>query len=133
MNKNTKIILAIVALVAVIGIFLGVYFAARPETQAGAKEITVVVIHKDGTEKSFTYHTDEEYLDKVLVSEGLIEGYTGEYGFVVEKVDGEAAVWETDGAYWSLYIGEEYATTGISATPVYDGSTFKLVYETFSE
>lgn len=133
MTKNTKIILAIVALVAVIGIFLGVYFALRPETQQGAKTITVTVVHKDGTEKTFTYHTDEEYLDKVLLAEGLIEGYEGEYGLVIEKVDGEAAVWETDSAYWSLYVGEEYATTGISATPVYDGSTFKLIYESWSE
>ncbi|MBR4972801.1 MAG: DUF4430 domain-containing protein [Oscillospiraceae bacterium] len=130
---NKKIIVAIVALVAVVGIFLGVYFALRPETQAGAKQITVVVVHKDGTEKTFTYHTDEEYLDKVLLAEGLITGYEDQYGLVIEKVDGEAAIWETDSAYWSLYVGEEYATTGISTTPVYDGSTFKLVYESWSE
>ena len=130
---NKKIIVAIVALVAGVGIFLGVYFALRPETQAGAKQITVVVVHKDGTEKTFTYHTDEEYLDKVLLAEGLIAGYEDQYGLVIEKVDGEAAIWETDNAYWSLYVGEEYATTGISATPVYDGSTFKLVYESWSE
>ncbi len=133
MNKNTKIILAIVALVAVIGIFLGVYFATRPEIQQGAKTITVTVVHKDGSEKTFTYHTDEEYLDKVLLAEGLIEGYEDQYGLVIEKVDGEAAIWETDSAYWSLYVGEEYATTGISQTPVYDGSTFKLIYETWAE
>ena len=130
---NKKIIIAIVALVAVIGIFLGIFFLTRPETQQGAKEITVIVVHKDGTEKTFTYRTDEEFLDKVLLTEKLIEGYTGEYGFVVEKVDGEAAIWDTDSAYWSIYIGEEYATTGISSTPVYDGTTYKLVYETFSE
>ena len=130
---NKKIVLAIVALVAVIGIFLGVYFTTRPETQQGAKEISVVVVYKDGTQKTFTYHTDEEYLDKVLLSEGLIEGYTGQYGFVIEKVDGQAAIWETDSAYWSLYIGEEYATTGISETPVYDGSVFKLIYESWAE
>lgn len=130
---NKKMILAIVALVAVVGILLGVYFLTRPETQQGAKEITVTVVHKDGTEKTFTYHTDEEYLDKVLIAEGLMEGHDDQYGMVIDKVDGEAAVWEVDKAYWSLYIGEEYATTGISATPVYDGSVFKLVYETFTE
>lgn len=131
--KNKTIVFAIVALVLLIGIFLGVYFATRPETQAGAKTITVLVVHKDGSQKSFTYHTDEEFLDKVLLAEGLIEGYNDQYGFVIEKVDGEAAVWETDSAYWSLYVGEEYATTGISTTPVYDGSTFKLIYESWSE
>ncbi len=118
---------------AVIAILAGVYIATRPEPAQGSKAITVTVIHKDKTEKTFTYHTDEAYLDKVLLAEKLIEGYEGDYGFVVEKVDGEAAVWETDSAYWSLYIGEEYATTGISLTPIYDGSTYKLVYEAFSE
>ena len=129
---NKKIILAIVALVAVIAVLLGVYFATRPETQQGSKEITVTVVHKDGTEKTFTYRTDAEYLDQVLLAEGLIEGYNDQYGFVVEKVDGEAAIWETDSAYWSLYIGQEYATTGISSTPVYDGSEFRLVYESWA-
>ena len=130
--KNKKLVLALVAFVAVIAVLVGVYFATRPETQQGSKTITVTVIHKDKTEKTFTYHTDEEKLDKVLLAEGLIEGYTDTYGFVVEKVDGEAAIWETDSAYWSLYIGQEYATTGISTTPVYDGSDFRLVYESWA-
>ncbi len=130
--KNKKLILAAVALVAVVAILAGVYIATRPEPVAGAKTITVTVIHADKSEKTFTYHTDEEYLDKVLLAETLIEGYDDQYGFVIEKVDGEAAVWDKDGAYWSLFIGEDYATTGVSQTPVYDGSSFKLVYESFT-
>lgn len=130
--QNKKLVISVIALALVIALFAGIYFATRPTTQQGAKTITVIVVHKDKTEKTFTYHTDEEYLDQVLLTEGLIEGYESQYGLVVEKVDGEAAIWETDNAYWSLYIGEEYASTGISETPVYDGSTFKLVYETFS-
>ena len=130
--QNKKLVISVIALALVIALFAGIYFATRPTTQQGAKTITVIVVHKDKTEKTFTYHTDEEYLDQVLLTEGLIEGYESQYGLVVEKVDGEAAIWETDSAYWSLYIGEEYASTGVSETPVYDGSTFKLVYETFS-
>lgn len=130
--KNKKLILAVVALVAVIAILVGVYVATRPETSQGAKTITVIVVHKDKTEKTFTYHTDEEKLDKVLLAEGLIEGYTDTYGFVVEKVDGEAAIWETDNAFWSLYIGDEQSTLGFSDTPVHDGSVFKIVYEAIS-
>ena len=68
----------------------------------------------------------------MLLAEGLIEGYTDTYGFVVEKVDGEAAIWETDNAFWSLYIGEEQSMLGFSDTPVYDGSVFKIVYEAIS-
>ena len=129
--KNKKLIVAVVALL-VIALMAGVWAATRPETQSGAKGYSVTVVHKDKTEKVFTYHTDEEKLDKVLLAEGLIEGYTDTYGFVVEKVDGEAAIWETDNAFWSLYIGQEQAMTGFSDTPVYDGSVFKIVYEAIS-
>ena len=56
--KNKKLILTLIAFVAVIAIAVGVYFATRPETQQGSKTITVTVVHKDKTEKTFTYHTD---------------------------------------------------------------------------
>jgi len=125
---NKKIILAIVALVAVVGIFLGVYFATRPEPQVGAKTYTFTVVHKDGSEKTFTYHTDAEYLGDALVAEGILQAVDGPYGLDVTHVDGEKAVWAEDNAYWALYVGEEYASTGVSSTPVYDGSAFKYVY-----
>ena len=35
MNKRTKTILSLVALVAVVAVFVGVYLATRPETVAG--------------------------------------------------------------------------------------------------
>lgn len=129
--KNKKLVIAIVAVVAVIAVMLGVYAAARPETQQGAKTITVVVVHSDGSEKSFTCHTDEEYLAQVLLAEELVTGADGEYGLTIESVDGETADWTADGAYWSLYIGEEYATTGASMTPVTDGGVYKLVYTVY--
>ncbi len=129
MNKKT--ILALIALVAVIAVMATVFILTRPEPQQGSKTITVTVVHKDKTEKTFTYHTDEEYLDKVLIAEKLIEGYDDQYGFVVEKVDGEAALW-TDNVFWALYLGEVQASTGISQVVVTDGAVYKLVYESFS-
>ncbi len=63
---NKKRIVALVAIVVVIALMLGVYLATRPETQQGSKAITVQVAHKDGTEKTFTYRTDAEFLAEVL-------------------------------------------------------------------
>ena len=126
--KNKKVLFAVIALVAVVGLMLGVWFATRPQTQEGSKEITVQVVHKDGSEKTVTYCTDEEYLDKVLLAEQLITGYEDQYGLVVETVDGERADWQQDNAYWAIYIGEEAATTGISGVVVTDGAAYKLVY-----
>ena len=126
--KNKKLILAVVALVAVVGLLLGVYFATRPETSQGSKTFAVTVVHKDGTEKEFTYSTDEEYLGAVLVAENLLQGDQGEYGLMIHTVDGEKADWNVDQSYWALYIGEEYAVTGVDTTPVNDGDSFRLVY-----
>ena len=123
-KDNKKLILAAVALAAIVAIFLGVYFATRPQSAQGAKTFTVTVIHKDGTGKDFTYHTDEEYLGAALVAEGLIQGENGMY----TTVDGETADWDADNSYWAFYVGEAYASAGIDQTPVKDGDTFKLVY-----
>lgn len=122
--KNKKLILAAVALVAVVAVLLGVYFLTRPEAQEGSKRITVTVVHSDGSEKVFTYQTDEEYLGALLVEEGLIQGENGMY----TVVDGEEAVWETDNAWWGFYIGEEMAMQGMDTTVIADGDSFKLVY-----
>ena len=126
--KNKKLLIAAVAVVAVIAIMLGVYFATRPETTQGSKTFTVTVVHADGSSKDFTFSTDEEYLGPVLLEEGLITGSEGPYGLVIEAVDGETASWEENQSYWALYIGEEYATTGVDSTPVNDGDSFKLEY-----
>lgn len=127
--KNKKIIVAIIAVVAMVALMMGVYFGTKPETQEGSKTITVYVTHADGTEKTFTYHTDEDYLADVLLAEGLVTGAADQYGLTIESVDGETANWTADSAYWAIYIGEEYATTGASEIVVTDGGVYKLVYE----
>ena len=126
--KNKKMVLAVVALVVVIGLMMGVYFATRPETMEGAKGYTVTVIHSDGESKNFELRTDAEYLAEALLEVELIAGEEGPYGLTVITVDGEDAVWDTDNAYWCIWIGEEMATVGISEIPVYDGSAFTLEY-----
>lgn len=126
--KNKKMLIAVVALVAVVAVLLGVYAATRPETAAGSKQITITVVHGDGTSREFSYATDEEYLGPVLLANGLVVGEEGPYGLVISAVDGETASWEENQSYWALFVGEDYATTGADTTPVYDGSTFSLVY-----
>lgn len=126
--NNKKLIFGAIALVLVVAALLGIYFLTRPEAQDGAKTITVTVVHKDKTEVVKTYHTDELYLDKALLAEGLIGGNEDQYGFVVITVDGERAQWDTDNAYWCLQVNGQAATTGISAIPVEDGQNYQLVY-----
>ena len=126
--KNQKILIAAAVLIVLIAVLAGVYFTARPATEAGAKTITISVIHADGSEKEFQYHTDAEYLGPVLLAEGLVEGENGPYGLTISAVDGEKADWNENQSYWALYVGEDYATTGADSTPVKDGDSFQLVY-----
>lgn len=126
--NNKKILIAVVALVAVIAVMVGVWFATRPETVEGDKTITVTVVHKDGAEKKFTYHTDEEYLGAVLLTEKLVVGEEGPYGLMISAVDGETADYNVDQGWWQIFIGEESATLGADSIPIKDGDTFKLVY-----
>ena len=127
MKSKKNWILAAVLIVLVLALAC-VYFVTRPETQAGAKTISVTVVHADGSEKQFQYHTDEEYLGAVLLAEELVQGEMGPYGLTIYVVDGEKADWNENQSYWALYEGEDYATTGADAIVVKDGDSYKLVY-----
>ena len=125
---NKKLILAAVAFVAVIGLFLGVWALTRPQTTAGAKSYTVTVIHSDGVTHEYRFTTDREYLADALLDEGLVAGDDSQYGLTVHTVDGERADWNKNQSYWSLLINGEYAMTGAGTTPVNDGDHFTWEY-----
>ena len=123
MNKKT--ILALVALILVVGVFVGVWFATRPQSTEGSKAFTVQVIHSDKTEKTLTFTTDEEKLGVFLEAEGVIIG-SGDGMF--HTVDGEKADWNVNQSYWALYLNGEYAMAGIYDTDIVDGTVYKLEY-----
>lgn len=93
---------------------------------------TLTVVGPDGTATEHTVTSAAGNLGDALLAEGIIEGEDGAYGLYINAVDGITADFDADGAYWSLYIGDEYAMTGVSDTPIAEGDTFKLVYEVYS-
>ena len=126
--NNKKLILAAVALVAIVAILAGVYLATQSgPAAAGAKAITVTVVHADGSEKVFTYNTDAEKLGAFLEAEGLIDSQGADAG-MFHTVDGEKADWSVNQSYWAFYVGGEYAMTGIYDTAIEDGAIYKLEY-----
>lgn len=126
--KSKKIAIAVLAVVLVAALMAGLWWFTRPETQEGSKSITVTVVHKDGSEKVFTYKTNEEYLGPVLTAEGLIQGDDSEYGMMIHTVDGEKADYAVDQGWWQILIGDEASTVGIDSIPVTDGGEYQLVY-----
>ena len=78
---------------------LGIYLKVQSSIMKRIKEISVKVIHSDGSMVSYIYTSNAEYLSDVLLDEGLAQGNQGEYGFFICTVDGEDAIYEKNGAY----------------------------------
>ena len=99
----------------------------NPEkTPQGKKTFTFIVVDKDGAETTFTISTDKKTVGDALLEEGLIDGEDGAYGLYVKKVNGILADYEVNQTYWAFYINGEYATTGISDTPITADTTYGL-------
>ena len=125
---NKKMIIALIAFVVVLALAVGIYFIAKPKTQEGSKTVTIIVVHGDKTEKKFTVKTDAEYLEEVLLSEGIIKAEDDNNG-MYSTFDGEAAIYtEENQAWWKLCEGDEMSVRGVKEIPVIDGGVYKMVY-----
>ncbi len=131
-KKNKKILFGVLGLVVAVVVLALLYINLRPQPKdaGGNKTITLTVVYADTSTKDFTIKTNEDYLRGALEQENLIAGDESEWGLYVKTVDGVTA---DDAAhqYWALYIGDDYASTGVDSTPVNDGDTFKLALETY--
>lgn len=126
MSKKTRNIIIAVAvlLVLVVGTLL-VWNRFKPEAQVGGKAITFVVVHGDGSEKSFSIQTDAENLRGALEQEeGLIVGSESDYGLFVETVDGETADMGAE-EWWCFTKGGEMLMTGVDDTMIADGEQYE--------
>ncbi len=98
-----------------------------------SKNITVEVADKDGNVTSYETTTDAEFLLEAVeaMDDVTIEGTEGDYGLYIESVNGVKADYETDGAYWSIYVNGEYGSYSVSEQPVNDGDTYRFAYEIY--
>lgn len=133
-KSNKKIIIAGVIIAALIAIFAGVYFLLAPKASAGSKSITLTVIDDTGAETVYDVNTDAEYLVEVFDEvDGLtVEGEDGDYGLYINTVNGLTADFNTNGAFWSVYVNDEVGMNGASTQPVVDGDEYSLVYEVYN-
>ena len=129
MSKNTKKIIAVIALLALIAAAVFAYVLLSPEASAGDKTVTVQVVHGDGSEKEFVLSTDSENLRGALEPEGIISGEEGPYGLFITAVDGEAAD-DTLQQWWCITKGGETVTTGVEDTMIADGDHYELTLKT---
>jgi len=99
------------------------------DTELGSGNKTVQVEVQAG-EKTvlFTIHTDKDTVGAALIENSLIEGDLGEYGLYVKKVNGITADYDIDQSYWSLFINDEYAMSGVDTTEITEGAVYRLAY-----
>lgn len=120
-----KLLMGCGALVVACLLAAVLYIQTRPGTTEGAKAIDVVVVHGDGSEATFQYQTDAEYLGDVLTENGLVEGTESSYGLFITTVDGETAD-ESLQQWWCITREGETLSTGADQTPIADGEQYEL-------
>ena len=126
-KSNKKVIIGVVcvARLAVV-MFLG-WRLAGPQTKAveGTKNITVEVIHKDGSSKEYPLQTAEEFLGRALVEGNVVEDNQAAYGLYILTADGET-VDEDNQEWWQITKSGERLNTGADETPLADGDHYEL-------
>lgn len=123
--KNKKIWLAAIALIAVVGIMVGIWFATRPKPVDGAKAITVEILHKDGTVNSYTIQTDAETLAQAMNEKGLLGA---DDNGMYYTVDGETTDYNADQSWWKLLKNGEDPQLGANDVTIADGDVFRWEY-----
>lgn len=131
-KSNKKVILGVVALVAVVALLATMYVLFREKPVTGSKTITIEVVNKAQESTIYEVHTDAEYLRQAMEeAEGLeFSGTESEYGLTVETINGDTALF-SDGTYWSFYVNDGYCNYGIDTQPVLDGDAFQIIYTVY--
>ncbi len=129
---NSKVVLSVISLVLIAVIALSVTSCSNNDgdnttTQPTEMSFTFKVVDLNGSEESFDIKTTAKTVGEALVAEKLISGTEGDYGLMVDTVNGIKYEYSADGAYWAFYIGEEMAMTGVDSTDVVDGTTYSFV------
>ena len=124
-KPSKKLILAVVCVAVLAVALFALWRLNAPQTQAGAKALTVQVIHKDGSTKDFDLHTDQEFLGRALVEGQVVEDNQSAYGLYILTADGETAD-ENNQEWWQVTQHGEYLMTGADETPIADGDHFEL-------
>ena len=115
-------------LLLLLAVFL-IWQFTRPAPVAGAKTVTLDVVHGDGSVATFPLHTDAETLRAALdEAEGLIAGEDGAYGLMVTAVDGETTDWSRDQSWWCLTKDGVQLDTGVDSTLIADGEHYEFTY-----
>lgn len=128
---KSKVILSILSLVLIVAMALTFSACGNDETTNGdvktEKTFVFKVIELDESEKSFTVTTTASTVGEALTDKGLISGTMGDYGLMVDTVNGQKYDYNADGAYWAFYVDGAYATSGVDTTEIDESRVYSFV------
>ena len=102
--------------------------AAGPkEIGNGATQFAFSVTGADGAKNEYVINTDKSTLGEALLEAGIITEEEQKTGFI-NTVNGVTLNFDTDKAYWALYVGEDYAQKGVNETEITAGGAYSFVY-----
>lgn len=126
--KQKKLIIGLAVCLAVVIAAVGIVLAtAKPETQNGAKEITVEIVYSDKTDKVLDIDTDAEFLAEALFEEKLITEEEYKSGFYT-VIDGQKADYNENQSWWCVTKDGEMTSVGMNELPIADGDKFEITY-----
>ncbi len=135
MNNKKKLVIA-VSVIVLVALIAVLYFAVlAPKAQEGTKAITLEIV-ADGETKTISAKTDAAFLENLLVElqekgKLTVDLPESTYGKFINAVNGRVA--DADKfEYWAVYVNGEYGQNGVSTEPVVDGTTYRLVLETWA-
>ncbi len=107
------------------GIWNDALYAEDTTLGNGGTTFTLIV---SAEEKSITVtvNTDKETVGEALLEHNFVEGDAGDYGLYIKKVNGMLADYDVDQTYWAFYENDTYAMSGVDATTITEGVTYKL-------
>lgn len=99
------------------------------DTALGEGEITFYfTVNVEEHHVTFTVSTNETNLRRALQALSLIAGDESEYGLYVKTVNGITADYDTDGAWWALYEGDEMSMVGVDGVTVSPDGRYSFTY-----
>ncbi len=128
-SKTLLSVLSLMLIVAMAFSFSACGNDSNNDTGDAKVEKTFVfkVVDLDGSEKTFDIKTEANTVGEALLAEKLISGEVGQYGLMVDTVNGIKYEYNADGAYWAFYVNGEYAMSGVDTTEIVDGTTYSFV------
>ncbi len=129
---KSKVVLSVLSLVLIVAVALTLSACGNDSnTNKGdakvEKSFVFKVVDLDGSEKSFDIKTDAKTVGEALVAEKLISGEQGDYGLMVDTVNGIKYDYNADGAYWAFYVNGEYAMSGVDTTEIDETAVYSFV------